>query len=234
MAIFVDQDTKLLVQGLTGGQGRFHGLRNREYGTQVVAGVTPGKEARRRGHPHLRHRRRRRHRHGCRRAVRGAAQGGAGGHHRGRDRGHRLRRCITEGIPAQDEAAVFNLLRRDHPGTRLLGPNCPGIISPGKRNIGITGGRDRSGALVRRAQRRHRVPLRHPHLPGPLRAEAEGDRRVDPVGIGGDPVPGTSFVDCLAEFEKDSETHAIMLIGEIGGRPRKRRRSSSPRRSPSR
>jgi succinyl-CoA synthetase alpha subunit len=219
MAIFVDQDTKLLVQGLTGGQGRFHGLRNREYGTQVVAGVTPGKGGQDvegipifdtvadavtatgadasfvavppKAAPAA--------------IVEAAAAGIA------------FVVCITEGIPAQDEARVFNLLRRDHPGTRLLGPNCPGIISPGKCNIGITAGEiaqeptadgpnvgivSRSGTLTYQAL---------------YELKQKGIGVSTCVGIGGDPVPGTSFVDCLAEFEKDSETHAIMLIGEIGG-----------------
>jgi succinyl-CoA synthetase alpha subunit len=219
MAIFVDQDTKLLVQGLTGGQGRFHGLRNREYGTQVVAGVTPGKGGQDvegipifdtvadavtatgadasfvavppKAAPAA--------------IIEAAAAGIA------------FVVCITEGIPAQDEARVFNLLRRDHPGTRLLGPNCPGIISPGKCNIGITAGEiaqeptadgpnvgivSRSGTLTYQAL---------------YELKQKGIGVSTCVGIGGDPVPGTSFVDCLAEFEKDSETHAIMLIGEIGG-----------------
>ena len=125
--------------------------------------------------------------------------------------------CITEGIPAQDEARVFNQLRRDHPDTRLLGPNCPGIISPGKCNIGITAGEiaqvpttagpnvgivSRSGTLTYQAL---------------YELKQKGIGVSTCVGIGGDPVPGTSFVDCLAEFEKDPETHAMMLIGEIGG-----------------
>jgi succinyl-CoA synthetase alpha subunit len=125
--------------------------------------------------------------------------------------------CITEGIPAQDEARVYNQLLRDHPGTRLLGPNCPGVISPGKCNIGITAGDiaqdptaggpnvgivSRSGTLTYQAL---------------YELKQKGIGVSTCVGIGGDPVPGTSFVDCLAEFEQDPETHAIMLIGEIGG-----------------
>ena len=126
--------------------------------------------------------------------------------------------CITEGIPAQDEAKVFNTLLRDHPGTRLLGPNCPGIISPGKCNIGITAGEIAAAAHRRRPERRHRQPLGHAHLPGAVRAEAARHRRVSTcVGIGGDPVPGTNFIDCLREFQADPETHAIIMIGEIGG-----------------
>jgi succinyl-CoA synthetase alpha subunit len=125
--------------------------------------------------------------------------------------------CITEGIPAQDEAKVFNTLLRNHPGTRLLGPNCPGIISPGKCNIGITAGEiaelpsaagpnvgivSRSGTLTYQALYE-------------LKQKRIGVSTC--VGIGGDPVPGTNFIDCLREFEADPETHAIMMIGEIGG-----------------
>ena len=125
--------------------------------------------------------------------------------------------CITEGIPAQDEARTYNLLVRDHPGTRLLGPNCPGVISPGKCNIGITptdiaqppsadrpnvGIVSRSGTLTYQAL---------------YELKLNGIGVSSCVGIGGDPVPGTSFVDCLAEFEKDPETHAMILFGEIGG-----------------
>ncbi len=125
--------------------------------------------------------------------------------------------CITEGIPAQDEAKVFNTLVRDHPATRLLGPNCPGIISPGKCNIGITAGEiarepsengpnvgivSRSGTLTYQAL---------------YELKQKGIGVSTCVGIGGDPVPGTNFIDCLREFEADPETHAIMMIGEIGG-----------------
>ena len=125
--------------------------------------------------------------------------------------------CITEGIPAQDEAKVFNTLARDFPSTRLLGPNCPGIIAPGKCNIGITpsdiaqlpssegpnvGIVSRSGTLTYQAL---------------YELKLNGIGVSTCVGIGGDPVPGTSFVDCLAEFEKDPETHAMIMFGEIGG-----------------
>ena len=121
--------------------------------------------------------------------------------------------CITEGVPAHDEAWFFNKLRRDFPDTRLLGPNCPGIISPGKANIGITAGQiakaggpvgivSRSGTLTYQA----------------LYELKQKDIGVTTcVGIGGDPVPGTSFIDCLRAFEADPETKAVMMIGEIGG-----------------
>ncbi len=219
MAIFVDKGTRVIVQGLTGGQGRFHGLRNQAYGTQVVGGVTPGKGGQEvEGIPVF---------DGVADAVAAtgadasfiavppkaapaaileAAAAGIG-----------FIVCITEGIPAQDEARVFNTLRRDFPATRLLGPNCPGIISPGKCNIGITAGEiaqepstgspnvgivSRSGTLTYQAL---------------YELKQKGIGVSTCVGIGGDPVPGTSFVDCLREFEADPETRAIIMIGEIGG-----------------
>jgi succinyl-CoA synthetase alpha subunit len=125
--------------------------------------------------------------------------------------------CITEGIPAQDEAKVYNTLIRDFPNTRLLGPNCPGIISPGKCNIGITAGEialppqpgkptvgivSRSGTLTYQAL---------------YELKLQGIGVSTCVGIGGDPVPGTNFIDCLSRFQADPETDAIIMIGEIGG-----------------
>ena len=121
--------------------------------------------------------------------------------------------CITEGVPAHDEAWFFNKLRREFPQVRLLGPNCPGIISPGKANIGITAGHiaqaggpvgivSRSGTLTYQAL---------------YELKQKGIGVTTCVGIGGDPVPGTSFIDCLEAFEADPETRAVMMIGEIGG-----------------
>ena len=224
MAIFVDADTKVIVQGLTGGQGKFHGLRNRDYGTQIVAGVTPGK-----GGQDVT-------------ASDGAiipvfdtvaeaveATGATASFVAVPPKAApaaileagaaflRFVVCITEGIPAQDEAKVYNTLIRDFPRTRLLGPNCPGIISPGKCNIGITpsdiaqlptpdgpnvGIVSRSGTLTYQAL---------------YELKQNGIGVSTCVGIGGDPVPGTSFVDCLAEFQDDPETHAMIMFGEIGG-----------------
>ena len=219
MAIFVDENTKVIVQGLTGGQGKYHGLRNRDYGTKVVGGVTPGKGGQEvEGIPIF---------DSVADAV--AATGATASFAavppkfapaailEAAAAGIALVVCITEGIPAQDEARVYNTLVRDHPGTRLLGPNCPGLISPGKCNIGITAGEiaplpsaagpnvgivSRSGTLTYQAL---------------YELKLEGIGVSTCVGIGGDPVPGTSFIDCLAAFEADPETQAIMLIGEIGG-----------------
>jgi len=219
MSIFIDQDTKVIVQGLTGGQGKYHGLRNRAYGTQIVAGVTPGKAGQDvEGVPVFDT------------VADAVAATGADASFvavppkaasaailEAAAAGIRFVVCITEGIPAQDEARVYNTLVRDFPRTRLLGPNCPGIISPGKCNIGITAGEialppqagkpsvgivSRSGTLTYQAL---------------YELKQRGIGVSTCVGIGGDPVPGTSFVDCLAEFQADDDTSAIIMIGEIGG-----------------
>jgi succinyl-CoA synthetase alpha subunit len=219
MAIFIDQDTRVVVQGLTGGQGRFHGLRNRDYGTQVVAGVTPGKAGQDvDGIPVF---------DSVADAVEATGadasfvavppKAAPGAILEAATAGIRFVVCITEGIPAQDEAKVFNTLLRDHAGTRLLGPNCPGAISPGKCNIGITAGDialapSAGGANVGIVSRSGTLTYQALYE---LKENGIGVSTC--VGIGGDPVPGTSFVDCLAEFEADPETHAIFMIGEIGG-----------------
>ncbi|MDQ3146231.1 MAG: succinate--CoA ligase subunit alpha [Actinomycetota bacterium] len=215
MAIFVDETTKVLYQGLTGSQGRFYGLRNAAYGTQVVAGTNPkkagtfvegipvfasvGEAVAETGAtascifipaP------------GVADAVMEAAEGGVD-----------FVVVITEGVPAHDEARFYNRLERDFPDVQLLGPNCPGIISPGKCNIGITAGEiamgggpvgivSRSGTLTYQAL--HELTQK-------------GIGQTTCVGIGGDPVPGTTFIDCLRRFEADPETRAVMMIGEIGG-----------------
>ena len=219
MAIFVNENTKVIVQGLTGGQGKFHGLRNRAYGTNVVGGVTPGKGGQDvEGIPVF---------DSVADAVKATGadasfiavppKAAAAAILEAAKAGITFIVCITEGIPAQDEAKVFNTLLRDYPKVRLLGPNCPGIISPGKCNIGITAGEiaelpsakgpnvgivSRSGTLTYQAL---------------YELKQQGIGVSTCVGIGGDPVPGTSFVDCLAEFQKAAETHAISMIGEIGG-----------------
>ncbi len=215
MSIFVDEKTKVAVQGLTGSQGRFHGLRNRAYGTKVVAGVTPGKGGSEVEGIHVYDT--------IDEAV--AAQGvdatfvavppraAPAAILQAAEAGVPLVVCITEHIPAKDEAYVAAKLQRDFPKTRLIGPNCPGLISPGKCNIGITAGDialpggpvgivSRSGTLTYQAL--HEL-------------SQQGVGQTTCVGIGGDPVPGTTFVDVLEAFEADSETRAVMMIGEIGG-----------------
>ncbi|HLM19770.1 MAG TPA: succinate--CoA ligase subunit alpha [Acidimicrobiia bacterium] len=215
MSIFVDETTKVVYQGLTGGQGSFYGKLNRAYGTQVVAGTSPKKAGTDvDGIPVFAN-------VGDAVAATDAtascifipAPGVKSAVMEAAEAGIEFVVCITEGVPAQDEAWFFNKLRRDFPNTRLLGPNCPGIISPGKCNIGITAGHiakeggpvgivSRSGTLTYQAL---------------YELQQKGIGVTTCVGIGGDPVPGTSFIDCLRAFEADPETKAVMMIGEIGG-----------------
>lgn len=215
MAIFVDENTRVVVQGLTGKQGQFYGLRNRDYGTNVVAGTNPKKAGTDvEGIPIFATVADAVRETGANvsfiivpaaiaaDAILEAAAGGVP-----------FIVCVTEHIPAQDQARVYNVLKRDYPNTRLLGPNCAGILSPGKCNIGFTptevslpggpvGVVSRSGTLAYQAL---------------YELTAQGIGQTTCVGIGGDPVPGTSFIDALAAFEQDPETKAIVLIGEIGG-----------------
>ena len=215
MSIFVDENTKVIYQGLTGTQGRYYGLLNREYGTQVVAGTNPRKAGEEvEGIPIYANVAEAVAATGATAScifipaagVRGAVLEAAEG-------GVEFIVAITEGVPAHDEAEFYNRLRRDFPQVQLLGPNCPGIISPGKCNIGITAGHiaepggpvgivSRSGTLTYQAL---------------YELKEKGIGCTTCVGIGGDPVPGTSFIDCLEAFENDPETKAVMMIGEIGG-----------------
>jgi succinyl-CoA synthetase alpha subunit len=215
VSIFVDETTKVIYQGLTGSQGRFYGLRNRDYGTQVVAGTNPKKAGTDvEGIPIYASVAEAKEATGATAScVFIPAPGVKGAVMEAAEAGLELVVVITEGVPAQDEAWFFNKVKRDHPGTRILGPNCPGLISPGKANIGITAGEiakeggpvgivSRSGTLTYQAL--YELKL--------------ADIGVTTcVGIGGDPVPGTSFIDCLEAFEADPETKAVMMIGEIGG-----------------
>jgi succinyl-CoA synthetase alpha subunit len=215
VSIFVDENTKVVVQGLTGGQGRFHGLRNRAYGTKVVAGVRAGKGGQDvEGIPIYDTVAEAEAATGANASFVSVPPAGAPlAVIEAAAAGIPFIVCITEGIPAHDEARTYNTLKREYSGTRLLGPNCPGIISPGKTNIGITAGEialpggpvgivSRSGTLTYQAL---------------YELKQKGVGVTTCVGIGGDPVPGTNFIDCLAAFEADPETRAVMMIGEIGG-----------------
>ena len=215
MSIFVDENTKVVYQGLTGGQGSFYGKLNRDYGTQVVAGTSPKKAGTDvDGIPVFAN---------CADAVAATgatascifipAPGVKDAVMDAAEAGIEFIVVITEGVPAHDEAWFFNKLQRDFPKVQLLGPNCPGIISPGKANIGITAGHiakpggpvgivSRSGTLTYQAL---------------YELQQKGIGVTTCVGIGGDPVPGTSFIDCLRAFESDPETKAVMMFGEIGG-----------------
>jgi succinyl-CoA synthetase alpha subunit len=212
MAIIVDESTRLVVQGLTGREGRFHGLRNREYGTQVVAGVTPGKGGRDvEGVPVF---------DTVAEAVEEAganttmvfvpAPFAADAIYEAVDAGVGTVICIAEGLPAHDMLRVYNHIRPL--GITMIGPNCPGALSPGKANVGIIpaeifreggiGVVSRSGTLT--------YQIGHE-----LTQLGLGNSTI--VGIGGDPVVGSSFVDVLERFEADEETELVVLVGEIGG-----------------
>ena len=215
MSIFVDDATKVVYQGLTGSQGSFYGLRNRAYGTQVVAGTNPKKAGSDvEGIPIFAKVADAREATGAtvscvfipapgvESAVLEAARADI-----------ELIVVITEGVPAHDEARFYNELRRNHPRTQLLGPNCPGVITPGECNIGITPGEiARPGGPVGIVSRSGTLTYQALH-----EMTQQGIGQTTCVGIGGDPVPGTSFIDCLSRFEADAETKAVIMIGEIGG-----------------
>ena len=213
MSVLVDQHTRVLVQGFTGREATFHSRQAIVYGTKVVGGVTPGKG----GQAHLD----RPVFNTVTEAVKvtGAAASvifvpppfAADAIMEAADAGIALVVCITEGIPAADMIRVWAFLK-DHPATRLIGPNCPGVISPGKCKIGIMPGRihlhghvgvvSRSGTLTYEAV-------------GQLTNLSIGQSTC--IGIGGDPIVGTTFTDAISLFNQDPNTHAIVMIGEIGG-----------------
>ncbi len=212
MAILVDSNTKLCTSGITGREGTFHTLNNRRYGTDVVAGVTPGKGGQ---------------------DVEGIpvfntfhdAVGETGANTamvfvpprfaadsilEAADAGIELVICITEGIPAHDELRVYNHLR--HTPTRLVGPNCPGILSPGKANVGIIPAAFFSEGNVGVVSRSGTLTYQNGNE---LAQKGVGNSSI--VGIGGDPIVGSDFIDILTLFEADPETEGIVMVGEIGG-----------------
>ena len=213
MSILVDKDTKLCVSGVTGREGTFHTLNNRNYGTNVVAGVTPGKQGQDvEGIPVF---------NTFAKAVQDTGANtamvfvpprfAADSILEAADAGIKTIIAITEGIPAHDELRVFNYIKNLE-GVRLIGPNCPGVLSPGKANVGIipasffkegnVGVVSRSGTLTYQ-------------IGNELAQQGFGNSTI--VGIGGDPVPGSSFIDIIALFEADPETELIVMSGEIGG-----------------
>jgi len=212
MAIIVDNNTRLVVQGITGREGTFHALRNRDYGTNVVAGVTPGKGGESvDGIPVFD-------------SVRAAAvetdpntamvfvpaRFAADAIFEAVDAGIETVICITEGIPAHDMLRVYNHVRPR--GIRLVGPNCPGILSPGKASVGIIPAEIFSAGSVGLVSRSGTLTYQ---IGNELTELGIGQSTI--VGIGGDPVVGSSFIDVLALFEKDPETELVIMVGEIGG-----------------
>jgi len=213
VSIFIDQDTKLVVQGITGRDGSFHTKQMMEYGTQVVAGVTPGKGGQSfEGTVPIFN------------TVSDAVQASgantaviyvpppyaADAIMEAAASGVSLVVCITEGVPVLDMTRVYAFVKER--GVRLLGPNCPGLISPGQSKVGIIPGRictpgpvgvvSRSGTLTYEVV---------------YQLTSAGIGQTTCVGIGGDPINGTNFIDCLEAFERDPATKAIAMMGEIGG-----------------
>jgi succinyl-CoA synthetase alpha subunit len=212
MAIVVDRDTRLVVQGLTGSEGRFHGLRNRNYSTNVVAGVTPGKGGLDvEGIPVF---------NTVAEAVSEAdanttlnfvpARFAVDAVYEAVDAGIATVICITEHIPAHDMLRVYTYIRPL--GITLVGPNCPGVLSPGKANVGIIPAEIFSEGNVGLVSRSGTLTYQIGHE---LTQLGLGNSTI--VGIGGDPVVGSSFIDILEKFEADPETEYVVLVGEIGG-----------------
>ncbi len=211
MSIFLDKNSKVFVQGITGAEGSYHTGRMLAYGTKVVGGVTPGKGGQKTEH-------------GlpvfntveeCVAATGATYQcifvppaGAADALFEAYEAGVRFSVCITEGVPVHDMLRVVGTT----PGMRIIGPNCPGLISPGKSSIGIMPGhvfKEGNVGLISRSG-----TLTYEVVDGLTRA---GLGQSTCVGIGGDPIIGTTFVDCLREFKNDAQTQAIVVCGEIGG-----------------
>lgn len=212
MAIWVNEETRLLVQGITGTEGKFHALGCRDYGTKVVAGVTPGKGGQDvEGIPVFDS------------VAQAVAETGANATMifvpppfaadavmEAADAGLDLVVCITEGVPVGDMLKVTEFL--DHHPTRLIGPNCPGVISPGLGKIGIMPGHIHKQGKVGVISRSGTLTYEAVHQLTNL-----GLGQSTCVGIGGDPIVGTTFIDALAAFKDDPDTEAVVMIGEIGG-----------------
>src|SRR5688572_6545242 len=213
MSVFIDKDTRLIVQGITGRDGSFHAKQMMEYGTQVVAGVTPGKGGQKfEGKVPIFDT--------VEQAVKATGANtsviyvpppfAADAMMEAAAAGVALVVCITEGVPVLDMTRVYPFIQEK--GARLVGPNCPGLISPGSAKVGIIPGRictpgpvglvSRSGTLTYEVV---------------FQMTRAGIGQTTCVGIGGDPINGTNFIDCLAAFEKDPNTTAVVMIGEIGG-----------------
>jgi len=212
VAIIVDRETRLVVQGLTGSEGRFHGLRNRAYGTNVVAGVTPGKAGQDvEGIPVFNT------------VVDAVEQAGANTSlifvparfaadaiFEAVDAGIGTVICITEHVPVHEMLKAYTYFRGK--GVTMIGPNCPGVLSPGKANVGIIPAEIFSEGAVGLVSRSGTLTYQIGHE---LTQLGLGNSTI--VGIGGDPVVGSSFIDVLAKFQDDPQTELIVMVGEIGG-----------------
>jgi succinyl-CoA synthetase alpha subunit len=212
MAIIVDNDTRLVVQGLTGSEGSFHGVRNRDYGTKVVAGVTPGKGGQDvQSIPVF-------NTVAAAVAETGAntsmvfvpARFAADAIYEAVDAGIETVICIAEGLPAHEMLRIYNYIRPR--GITMLGPNCPGALSPGKANVGIIPAEIFREGAVGLVSRSGTLTYQIGHE---LAQRRLGNSTI--VGIGGDPVVGSSFIDILGRFQADDETEVVVLVGEIGG-----------------
>lgn len=213
MSIFIDRGTRLVVQGITGREGSFHAKQMLAYGTMVVAGVTPGKGGQTFEDkvPVF---------NGVAEAVQQTGANAsvlyvppplaAGAIYEAADAGIRLIVCITEGVPVMDLTRVMPYLKER--GVRLIGPNCPGLITPGQSKVGIIPGNICTAGRVGLVSRSGTLTY---EVVNQLTKNGIGQSTC--VGIGGDPIIGTSFIDCLAAFQEDSDTDAIVMIGEIGG-----------------
>lgn len=213
MSVLVGTETRLCVAGITGSEGRFHTLNNRDYGTNVVSGVTPGKGGQDvEGIPVFNTFHEAAEESGANTAMIFVPPPfAADSILEAADAGIETIIAITEGIPAHDELRVYTQIKRT-PHIRLIGPNCPGVLSPGKANVGIipasffkegnVGVMSRSGTLTYQ-------------IGNELAQKGFGNSSI--VGLGGDPIPGTSFIDVLEMFENDDQTELIVMSGEIGG-----------------
>ena len=213
MSIFIDERTRLVVQGITGRDGSFHTKQMMEYGTAVVAGVTPGKGGQRfEGSVPVFNT--------LAEAVKETGANtsviyvppafAADAMMEAAEAGIALIVCITEGVPVLDMTRVYPFVKEK--GARLIGPNCPGLITPGKSKVGIIPGRICTAGPVGVVSRSGTLTYEVVY-----QLTRAGIGQTTCVGIGGDPINGTNFIDCLAAFEKDPETKAVAMMGEIGG-----------------
>jgi succinyl-CoA synthetase alpha subunit len=212
LSIFVDETTKVCVQGITGRDGAFHARGMLEYGTRVVSGVTPGKGGQDvEGVPVFDTVREAVEKTGANATILFVpARFAAGAALEAAEAGVQVVVCVSEGIPTLDVARLYQKLGQL--GSRMIGPNCPGIISPGKAKVGIMPGWIHSQGCVGVVSRSGTLTY---EVVDHLRRNGLGQSTV--LGIGGDPIIGTNFIDALDAFEKDPDTDAVVLIGEIGG-----------------